>query len=657
MVARRSQRLGGTLRAPGDKSISHRALIFGSQRLGELTIHHLLASDDVKATARALQQMGVPMRTHGETTIVSGVGIGGLHEPQGVLDMGNSGTAARLLMGLVSSYEFSSFFTGDESLCKRPMGRALKPLAESGMQFWAASGERLPVVLRGANPALPINYTSPVASAQVKSAVLLAGLNIAGETTLNEPTPTRDHTERMAKHFGFAMHSEGNVTTVRGHQQPPRSDASLRVPGDPSSAAFPAVAALICAGSELLITDICVNPHRTGLYVWLEKMGAQLAWENERIEAGEPVADLRVKASKLKGIEIPAEAAPAMIDEYPILAVAAAFAEGTTIMHGLEELRVKESDRLQAVYDGLIACGVKAEIGAHDRLIVHGGAGNVSGGGTVTTHFDHRIAMSFLVMGLASDKPVMVDDSRAIATSFPNFTALMQSAGAHLRPERRRMGRRAPDRRVVIAIDGPAASGKGTLARRLSRHLNLPYLDTGTLYRAVGLRLIAAGKDPHQLDDALSEAKAINKHDLADPALRQEKVGQAASIISAMPEVRQVLLDYQRDFAAAREGAILDGRDIGTVVCPKADIKIYMTASDETRARRRHEQLQGEGFEVVYDSVLKGLRERDARDSQRDSAPLKPAEDAIIIDTTDMSIDEVFAAILAKLEARNKAAA
>jgi len=661
MVARAGAALSGSIAIPGDKSISHRALIFGSQRLGTLEITNLLGSEDVHATAAALCQCGITIRRDGNSALVEGRGIGGLQEPSGVLDMGNSGTAARLLMGLLAPYAFNSFFTGDHSLCKRPMKRALTPLSLSGMQYTAASGDRLPLVIRGVTPALPIDYTSPVASAQVKSAVLLAGLTIRGTTRLVEPIPTRDHTERMARHFGFALREQTTSDGLRqievdGWQQPAPGDSALGIPGDPSSAAFPAVAALITPGSDLTLTDICINPHRIGLYHWLEKMGARIEWKNHREAAGEPIADLTIVHSELKGLEIPAEAAPSMIDEYPILAVAAAFAHGTTVMHGLDELRVKESDRLQAVHDGLRANGVEARIDG-DSLIVEGAGGRVPGGGCVTTHYDHRIAMAFLVMGLAADKQVEVDDTRAIATSFPNFTALMHDIGAQISPERRRSSRRAPERRLVLAIDGPAASGKGTLAWKLSRHLNLPYLDTGKLYRAVGLRLIAAGEDPHDKQAAIAAAKAITEQDMHDPALRQEKVGQAASVISAMPEVRQILLDYQRDFAAARRGAILDGRDIGTVVCPEADIKIFMTASVETRARRRHAQLQGEGFEVVYESVLSGLKERDERDSARASAPLKPAEDAIEIDTTDMNIDEVFDFILDKLKERNTAAA
>lgn len=661
LLSKRTGALHGTIIAPPDKSISHRALLFGSQRIGILEISHLLESEDVLGTMAALQRLGIRIEQEDKRYIVYGNGIGGLHEPSGMLDMGNSGTGARLLMGLVSSYPFSSFFSGDDSLCKRPMGRVLTPLSQSGMTYTAATGDRLPLVITGSNTPLPIAYESPVASAQVKSAVLLAGLNIAGKTTLIESTPTRDHTEIMAQHFGFAIQSDQpdeqkTIITVTGKQQPPRSDATITVPGDPSSAAFPVVAALITPESELTIQHMCTNRLRVGLYHWLEKMGANLAWQHERQEAGESIADLHARFSQLKGIDIPADAAASMIDEYPILAVAASYAEGTTVMRGLDELRVKESDRLQAVYDGLIANGIQADIQGDD-LIIHGTGGNVPGGGRVTTHYDHRIAMSFLVMGLASEQPISVDDGRAIATSFPNFRELMSGIGAFIIPERREIDRIGMDRRLVIAIDGPAASGKGTLARRLSRHLNLPYLDTGTLYRAVGLRLVSDNLDPDNEEHAIDAARRVSEQDLSDPALRQETVGQAASIISAMPQVRKILLDYQRQFASAKEGAILDGRDIGTVVCPDADVKIFMTASLETRAKRRHEQLQGEGLEVVYDSVLKGLAERDKRDEERQSAPLKAAQDAVSLDTTDLTIDEVFAEILELLREKNIALA
>jgi cytidylate kinase len=406
-----------------------------------------------------------------------------------------------------------------------------------------------------------------------------------------------------------------------------------------------------------------MNPLRTGLFDTLKEMGANITLLNAREEAGEPIADVRVRYGTLKGVEVPASRAPSMIDEYPVLAVAAAFAEGVTVMHGLEELRVKESDRLQAIVDGLDACGVRTEVEG-DTLRVYGSGGQVLGGGMIRTRLDHRIAMSFLVLGMASQQPVTIDDDRAIATSFPAFTALMNHAGADMRaqvthtPQRAKaqlaavVNKRFPRR--VIAIDGPAASGKGTLARRLADHYGYAYLDTGSLYRAVAMKVVYSGHDPHDEAAAIDAASHLQDHDLANPKLRQEHVGNAASVISAMPRVREILLDYQRDFAKREDGAVLDGRDIGTVVCPQADFKVFMTASMDARAERRHRELQGQGIEVVYDSVLADLRERDERDSQRKSAPLKAAEDAIILDTTYMKANEVFEEIIKRIDAAAK---
>jgi cytidylate kinase len=397
-------------------------------------------------------------------------------------------------------------------------------------------------------------------------------------------------------------------------------------------------------------------------------MGADISFHNKRMECGEEVADITARHSNLKGIEVPAERAPSMIDEYPILAVAASFAEGKTVMRGLKELKVKESDRLQAIHNGLLRCGVSAEIFSDDEsadnLAVNGSfksAGRPTGGAVIETHMDHRIAMSFLVMGLASQKPVTVDDSGFIATSFPGFTTLMQRLGAELhdpdvdevvpdssigksgRPESK--SSKAKQIKVppmVIAIDGPAASGKGTLARRIASSFGYAYLDTGSLYRAVGLKLIYSDKNPEDVQEAVKAAKSLDIADLANPRLRQEKVGRAASIVSAIPDVRAALLEFQRQFAKRKEGAVLDGRDIGTVVCPDANLKIFITASLAARANRRHRELQGEGVEVVFNSVLRELEERDQRDRERERAPMKPAEDAIIIDTTALTADEVF---------------
>lgn len=655
--------LTGEILVPGDKSISHRSLMLSSQVLGTATIEGLLEGEDVLATAGGLRALGVKIDRHKDGQWqVQGVGIGGLAEPKQVIDMGNAGTGARLMMGLLAPYPFVTCFTGDMSLCSRPMKRVITPLAQMGARFMARQDQYLPLAMQGATSPLPITYTLPVASAQVKSAILLAGLNTPGKTTVIEKEPTRDHTERMLNYLGIEVASHVNeegerVISVMGQQSTPFRNRHIRVPGDPSSAAFPVVAALICPGSDITIRNVCINAARTGLFVTLREMGASLDILNEREEAGEPIADLRVRYSALHGVEVPAERAPSMIDEYPILAIAAASAQGQTVMHGVGELRVKESDRLQAILDGLAANGVKAQAEG-DTLTVYGMAGReIPGGGMVETRLDHRIAMSFLVLGMMTAAPVDIDDARAINTSFPGFAPLMNKLGANIHVTERRRSmivqggvprRKSPPR--IIAIDGPAASGKGTLARRLAQHYGYAYLDTGSLYRAVGLRLVKAKEDPHDRLLAIEAAKTISDYDMMDPDLRQEKVGKAASIVSAFPEVRDILLDYQRDYARRPEGAILDGRDIGTVVCPQADFKLFMTASLEARAKRRHKELQGQGIEVVYESVLEDLLERDKRDSKRKAAPLVPAPDAVELDTTRMSADTVYEKVLGLIE-------
>ena len=649
--------LTGAVQAPGDKSISHRALLLGSQLLGRVSVKGLLESEDVLNTAKCLGLMGISITKNelGEW-VVQGRGVGGLAEPAGVLDMGNSGTGVRLLMGLVAGYHFNIFFAGDASLSRRPMKRVLGPLTQMGASYVAHSDDTLPLCLQG-RTLLPIRYEVPVASAQVKSALMLAALNVAGTTTIVEPVATRDHTERLMEHWGMPVQVSSDeqgrrVIRVTGQPAQQPQQLQLHVPSDPSSAAFPLVAALLVKGSKVTLQHVCLNPLRTGLFEVLRRMGASLSISNERIEAGEPVGDITASYSTLKAVDVEAPIAPSMIDEYPILAVACAHANGTSRMRGLSELRVKESDRLSAIIRGLNACGVQAHADGDD-LVVQGQPQGVAGGAMVETQYDHRIAMAFLVLGLSSQKPVSVDDGRSIATSFPGFVSLMHSLGATITPERRAARRTGPSGRpIVIAIDGPAASGKGTLARRLSEHYGIPYLDTGSLYRAVGMRVIYAGKAPHDKQAAIEAAQSLIPQDFTNPRLRQERVGQAASIVSAMPEIRAILLDFQRDFAASPQGAILDGRDIGTVVCPQADLKIFMTASLEARATRRHRELQGEGIEVVYQSVLDDLIERDERDHKRQNAPLIAADDAVHIDSTAMSANEVFEQIISLIDER-----
>ena len=418
---------------PGDKSISHRALMLGALAIGETAITGLLAGEDVLHTAQCMRALGAEI-SEGADGIwrVRGRGVGGLVEPDRVLDMGNSGTGARLLMGLVATHPMTSVFTGDASLCRRPMARVTGPLSQMGARFVGRSGGRLPLAVVGAAEPMPIEYRLPVASAQVKSAIILAGLNTPGETVVIEPEPTRDHSERLLRHFGADVRVEDMTDGARRVTlvgQPELAAADILVPGDPSSAAFPVAAALIVPGSEVTILNVGTNPLRTGLYQTLAEMGADISFVGERVAGGEPVADLIVRAGALKGIEVPAERAPSMIDEYPILAVIAAFAEGTTTMRGLAELRVKESDRLAAMARGLAACGVAVEE-LEDGLVVHGRGRPPRGGGTVATEMDHRIAMSFLVMGLAAEQAVTVDDVAMIDTSFPGFARLMAGLGA-----------------------------------------------------------------------------------------------------------------------------------------------------------------------------------------------------------------------------------
>lgn len=436
LIAHTSEPLGGAVRVPGDKSISHRSLLIGALAVGETMIDGLLEGEDVLRTANAVRALGARAECD-DTGIwrVRGIGLGGLGEPAAVLDMGNSGTAARLLMGLLATHPLTAFMTGDESLCRRPMARVVTPLGQFGARFVTRAAGRMPLAVIGTGDPVPVAYRLPVASAQVKSAVLLAGLNTPGATTAIEVEPTRDHTECMLRYFGaevVSIEQDDGALAVSVTGQPELSGRAVSVPADISSAAFPLVAALIVPGSDVTLTGVGVNPRRIGLIETLREMGADIDGRDEREVAGEPVADLHVRAGPLSGIEVPASRAPSMIDEYPILAVAAAAAKGTTVMRGLGELRVKESDRLAATARGLAACGVEVEKTA-DSLVVHGAGGRVPGGGIIETDLDHRIAMSFLVLGLAAGKPVTVDDAAPIETSFPGFVELMNGLGATIR--------------------------------------------------------------------------------------------------------------------------------------------------------------------------------------------------------------------------------
>jgi 3-phosphoshikimate 1-carboxyvinyltransferase len=433
LEARKGGPLTGRVRVPGDKSISHRALILGALAVGETRISGLLEGEDVLNTAKSMRALGAKVERTGDFAWkVEGVGVAGYAQPDAPLDFGNSGTGCRLVMGAVAGCPITAVFDGDASLRSRPMRRVLDPLALMGAKVTAGGeGGRLPLTLTGARDPLPVTYRTPVASAQIKSAVLLAGLAAPGVTTVIENEASRDHTELMLRHFGAEIVStpegrHGRKIALTG--QPELRGEKVVVPADPSSAAFPIVAALIVEGSDLILSDVMTNPLRTGLFTTLREMGGSIEESEVRGDAGEPMAQLRVRGSKLKGVEVPPERAPSMIDEYLVLAVAASFAEGTTIMRGLSELRVKESDRLAATADMLRVNGVKVEISGDDLIVE--GRGHVPGGGVVATHMDHRIAMSALVMGLASDTPVKVDDTAFIATSFPDFIPMMRGLGA-----------------------------------------------------------------------------------------------------------------------------------------------------------------------------------------------------------------------------------
>ena len=435
MTSHKSGPLRGQADVPGDKSISHRSLILGALSLGETRIQGLLEGDDVLDTGKAMQAFGAEVINHGGGSwSVHGVGVGGFAEPGQVIDCGNSGTGVRLIMGAMATSPIAATFTGDGSLNKRPMGRVTDPLALFGAQSYGRSEGRLPLTLIGAAQPLPVRYEVPMPSAQVKSAVLLAGLNAPGQTVVIEKEATRDHTERMLMGFGAEVTVEetdaGRVITLTG--QPELRPQNIIVPRDPSSAAFPVCAALIVEGSDVLVPNIGLNPTRAGLFYTLQEMGADLTFENMREEGGEPVADLRAKYSPdMQGITVPPERAASMIDEYPILSVVASFAHGVTRMHGVKELRVKESDRIEAMATGLRAAGVTVQDGP-DWWHVHGLGGAVKGGALAATHLDHRIAMSFLILGMGAREGMSIDDGGPVATSFPIFEPLMAALGASI---------------------------------------------------------------------------------------------------------------------------------------------------------------------------------------------------------------------------------
>ena len=420
----------GTATIPGDKSISHRSIMFGALAIGKTNITGLLEGEDVMATAEAFRKMGASItKNDNGTWTVIGTGLGQLHQPNDIIDMGNSGTSARLIMGIIAGQGITATMTGDASLRKRPMGRVIDPLSEMGATFENTEG-KLPLTIHGTNKIMPTTYTLPMPSAQVKSAVLLAGLTSRGNTVVIEDEPTRDHTENMLRHFGATVDvvKDAGKTIITVHGQPTLTGADIIVPSDPSSASFVIASACIIEDSDVLVKNVCMNPTRTGLFTTLIEMGANITFTNTRMEGGEPIADIAVQYAPLKGITVPADRAASMIDEYPILSVVASRASGQTKMLGVGELRVKESDRLQAVIDGLTINQIRTEHG-DDWMVVHG-SHTIKGGGHVTTHLDHRLAMSFLILGMVSENPVSIDDVEPIKTSFPTFLTLMRTLGA-----------------------------------------------------------------------------------------------------------------------------------------------------------------------------------------------------------------------------------
>ena len=429
-----SNGLRGEIYAPGDKSISHRCVILSSIAIGESRIEGLLGSTDVICTIEAMKSLGANISLNSNKCIINGIGIGSLIEPKKPLDFGNSGTAARLIMGLVSTHPIKSVFVGDASLSKRPMGRVIDPLTEFGTEFELTSSEFFPIVVNGAKLPIPISYETSVPSAQVKSAVLLAGLNTPGITSVIEKQKTRDHTERLLEIYGYQIDiiEEKQKTKISITGQESLTSVNIVVPGDPSSAAYPVVAGLICKNSNVTVKNVLMNPTRDGIYKSLEEMGAKIDFTNKKFQAGEDVHDILVESSHLKAIDVPASRAPSMIDDYPVLAVAASIAEGTSIFRGLSELKVKESNRLSGIKHFLEVNGVNVAI-KNDDLIIEGNPKGIKGGGIINTNLDHRIAMSSLILGLISDSPVSIDDTKTIDTSFPGFINLMRALGAKIK--------------------------------------------------------------------------------------------------------------------------------------------------------------------------------------------------------------------------------
>lgn len=640
MVSRPAFRLSGSIEAPGDKSISHRAIILGALATGTTHIQGLLESADTMATVEAMRALGAKLeRVAPGNWNVTGVGVNGFRSPVQPLDFGNAGTGVRLGFGLVGGQNISAKFVGDASLSKRPMGRVLAPLAQMGVKAISADG-CLPVQLSAVQSLQAIHHVLPVASAQVKSAILLAGLRSNGQTIIDEPGPSRDHTENMLRAFGADLHIQPLPNNARRVvlQGPVQLQAqNIKVPGDPSSAAFAMIAALIIPNSDITITNVMVNPTRNGLVRSLQAAGYDLCLHNQRTNGGENIADIRVLYGCCAPVCPDPELAVTMIDEYPALILLAAFATGTSRFAGIGELRVKESDRIAKMAELLTAHGVHVRTG--DDWMEVDGKGSVFGPvvcaqaqKSFAVAGDHRIAMCALLLGMAGYHPVAIDDRSTIATSYPEFIKDMAKLGAQ-------MSVNSNQPKLVIAVDGPSAAGKGTLARKLAAQFDLPYLDTGLLYRATARAALAANIALDDETKLASLAQNLSIPILQPEQLRSFEIGAAASKIAVIASVRSALLALQQDFANGPHGAVLDGRDIGTVICPDADIKFWITASEDVRAARRREELQALGQQISQVEMLSQLRERDTRDAARNSAPMQKPANAYLIDTSKLRID------------------
>ena len=668
------------LRVPGDKSISQRALILGALARGESRVRGLLAGEDPRATAGAMRALGAeipPLPPHGQEIRIRGPGLRDLRAPSGTLDLANSGTGARLLLGVLAGQPLDVVMTGDASLRARPMGRVTEPLTAMGARFEALEAEdRLPLRIRG-GALRPLTYDLPVASAQVKSALLLAGLVGGVPVTLTEPGRSRDHTERMFRDCGVPVHSreEGKGRRVVLPPPPARLEPlDLQVPGDFSSAAFFLVLALLGGVTEpLVLKDVCLNPTRAGLLPVLERMGGRVRVENRRGgDPGEPLGDLVAEPSELRGCEVGEDEIPLLLDEVPVLAVAGALARGTTRITGARELRVKETDRLRALARNLQTLGVDVRE-MEDGLEIRGrgrAPDGPSGGlrGRVESFGDHRIAMAFGVLGALPGHEVEVEGREVVGVSFPGFWEELRRVSG-MAPEGRVRGGggpRDPDatsasRPPVITLDGPAGSGKSTTAREVARRLGFRHLDSGALYRALTFALLDADVPAEtwselsreeldrfsiRLRPTPTDFQVVVGERVLDRELRSREVTAGASPLSAVPAVRSWLLDLQRE--AGREGGLVaDGRDMGTVVFPDAELKVYLTASLEERARRRFLEREGRPpGPGELEREMEEIRTRDSQDSRRAVAPLKKPPGALEVDTSHITFQAQVEAIL-----------